>query len=141
MLFLLFQIREEAYALAATDIVEVLPLVPLRSVPGAPPELAGALRYRGAFVPVVDLARLAGGAATPARLGTRIVVTTIAHRGERRRVGVLAERATDTFAAAPDAFRPFAEGPRGPVLRLDLDRLLPGQARERLLADFATIAA
>ena len=55
MLFILFQIGRDRYALAASSIIEVLPLMNLKRVPCAPVGVAGVLNYRGTPVPVIDL--------------------------------------------------------------------------------------
>ena len=54
------RVGEERYALPSASVVEVVPSVALRPVPGTPPEVAGLLAYRGRVVPVVDLPRLFG---------------------------------------------------------------------------------
>ena len=140
MLFLLFQVGEESYALPAQVIVEILPLVPSKRIQGAPTELAGVLRYRGAYVPVVDLAQLALGRPSLSRMGTRIVMVEVEYAGTRRVVGLIAERATETFSADPAAFVPFAPGPRGLVQRFRLDHALPQALRGRLFNELASAA-
>ncbi len=64
----------ERYAISTAHVVEVVPAVPLRALPGTPPEVAGLLAYRGRILPVVDLARRLGRPPAPAALSTRIVV-------------------------------------------------------------------
>ncbi|UXI68597.1 chemotaxis protein CheW [Tahibacter amnicola] len=96
MLFLLFQLGNDRYALDATQIVEVLPLVQLKQVPQAPAGLAGLLNYRGAAVPVVDLSQLALGRASAPRLSTRLIM---ARRGgaDGSLLALVAEQATETL--------------------------------------------
>jgi chemotaxis-related protein WspB len=109
------RVGEQRYALPSASVVEVVPAVALRAVPGTPPTVAGLLAYRGRVVPVVDLPRLFGRGAAPSRLSTRIAVCDvdganrpIAERstdaaGRRRLVGVLAERITRVGEVDPDA--------------------------------------
>jgi chemotaxis-related protein WspB len=52
MLFILFQIGRDRYALSAGSIIEVLPLMNLKSVPRAPAGVAGLLNYHGTPVPI-----------------------------------------------------------------------------------------
>ena len=59
MLFLLFQIGKDRYALEASRVVEVVPLLALKELPQAPKGVAGLFNYRGALVPAVDLSELA----------------------------------------------------------------------------------
>lgn len=109
------RVGEQRYAVPSASVVEVVPAVALRAVPGTPPPVAGLLAYRGRVVPVVDLPRLFGRGAAPARLSTRIAVCDVdgASRpigerapdagGRRRLVGLLAERVTRVGELDPDA--------------------------------------
>jgi chemotaxis-related protein WspB len=93
MLFLQFQIGAEAYVLDTTYIIEVLPLVSVRSIPGSPAAIAGLFNYRGAAVPVIDLTELTLGRAAQRRLSTRVIVL----RYGARPLGVIAEQVTATI--------------------------------------------
>jgi chemotaxis-related protein WspB len=74
MLFLLFKIGHDRYALPASQMVEVVPLVTLKEVPSAPQGLAGIFNYHGQPVPVIDLTQLTTGKAAERRVSTRIVL-------------------------------------------------------------------
>jgi chemotaxis-related protein WspB len=107
MLFLLFQLNGERYALDTASVVEVLPLLDVRAVPRAPAGVAGVIEYRGLTLPVIDLSELALGRPAARRLSTRIVIVEHADvQGERRRIGVIAERATSTVRCEPSQFQP-----------------------------------
>lgn len=105
----------ERYAIPTAHVVEVVPAVPLRGVPGTPPEVAGLLSYRGQIVPVVDLARRLGREPAPAAHSTRIVVcdravathsagpATASMTGDRRLLGVLAADVTRVGELDPEA--------------------------------------
>jgi chemotaxis-related protein WspB len=125
MLFLTFQIGDEGYALSADHIVEILPLLDMKKIRGAAHEVAGLIRYRGRFVPVVDLAALETGQPATARMGTRIILVDLAVGAGRELIGLIAESVTETIRCEPEDFAPFATGPRGLLQRLDLDGLLP----------------
>jgi chemotaxis-related protein WspB len=125
LLFLVFQVGSDGYALAANRIIEVLPLVELRKIRGAPREVAGSMNYRGTFVPVIDLCQLDLGRPASPRMGTRIILVGFAAKGRDMMLGLIAESATETLRCDPRAFTPFADGPRGLVQRLDPDVLLP----------------
>ena len=58
MLFLLFELGQDRYALDVRQVAEVLPLVEFKRIPQAPPFVAGLLNYRGDPVPVIDLSQL-----------------------------------------------------------------------------------
>ena len=107
MLCLSFQIGKEQYALRATEIVEVLPVVTLRPVPGAPGYLAGMLDYRGRLLPVVDLNRLGGGTACRASASTRILLTELPDGETTPLLGLMVERATDTIELDPGTLQDF----------------------------------
>ena len=104
MLFLTFQIGADRYALDARQIVEVLPLVTLKQLPGAPRGVAGLFDCRGRVVPIVDLSELA--TRQPARrcLSTRIVLVQHGEGSEARTLGLIAERATATMTREASEF-------------------------------------
>lgn len=151
MLYLLFQLDEDQYALAASQIAEVLPWIGIKRVPGAPPVLAGAIDYRGALVPVLDLSALLLGRRAHSRMSTRIVL--VHYRvapAFAPLLGLIAERANETCHFAAAAFRaagvraadapylgPVASGPRGLIQRLEVDALLTPALRDLLFASGA----
>ena len=137
MLFLVFQLGAHRYAIDASQVAEVLPLVPVTAIARAPEDVAGIFLYRGAPVPVVDLSQLLEGRPAERRLSTRIIVVHCPIGGDTRLLGLIAEKATDTIrrdalefvdsgvvndqapylgAVAPDS--------RGMVQRIDIARLL-----------------
>ncbi|MFN7974061.1 MAG: chemotaxis protein CheW [Acidobacteriota bacterium] len=95
MLVLTFQARGVAYALAARDVLEVIPRVALRPVPLAPPAITGLFAYRGTIAPCVDLGVLLGDGPCPDRFGSRIMVVALPGG---RRAGLLAAGVTDVEA-------------------------------------------
>lgn len=130
MLFVIFQIGDQGYALAAEGVVEILPMLPLRTVRGSPRGMAGSFAYRGDFLPAVDLCALELGRPAADRMSTRIIVTrTTDVSGEPRPFGLIVENATDILRCEPEAFTPFAKGPRGLVQRIEVDTLVPAALR------------
>jgi chemotaxis-related protein WspB len=73
-LFLLLRLGADRYAIDADCVIEVLPVVRLKSIPCAPTGVAGMMSFRGSAIPVVDLGIIAFGTPTPPRMMTRIVV-------------------------------------------------------------------
>jgi chemotaxis-related protein WspB len=158
MLFLIFEVGRDRYALDVREVAEVLPLVGIKHVPQAPPAVAGILNYRGAPVPVIDVSQLAIGQPAARRLSTRIVLvhyvasaddrsTALGAGAEGRTqlLGLIAERATQTMRRDESDFIPpgvFSEGASylGPVAadadgfvqRVDVQALLPASVRELL---------
>ena len=127
MLFLLFQLGADRYALPAQDVVEVLPLVALKHVPHAPHGIVGLLNYRGQPLPVIDLSLLALGRPVAHRVSTRLLVIrwvfedSKTFRGETRPfsnvaqtqsnpparlLGLVVERATEAINKDPKDFQP-----------------------------------
>ena len=97
MLVLLFQAGEQRYALDASRIREVMPLVNIRPVPFAPEGVAGVLDYRGAPAPVLDLSALLQHGHARSCLSTRLIVVDYPDAtGAMRALGLIAERATRT---------------------------------------------
>jgi chemotaxis-related protein WspB len=99
MLLLLFYINNQRYALASQQIVEVLPLVNLNTLPHAPEYFAGVFNYRGQVVPVLDLCQLMRGKPCTQHLSSRIILVN--YWGENTVkspvVGLMAERVVETL--------------------------------------------
>src|SRR5215472_1275232 len=100
MLFLLFQVGSDRYALEARHVVEVVPLLSLQRIPQAPLGVAGVFNYRGQPVPAVDLSQLTLGKPAEQCLSTRIIIVNYPDRdGRTHLLGLIAERATEMFRA------------------------------------------
>jgi len=140
MLFLLFQIGADRYALEAARVVEVIPLVELRKLPQTPRGVAGLFNYRGEAVTAIDLSELISGQPAAQRLSTRILVVRIAIEGHGPRwLGLIAERATGTLRRDPADFTPAGLTPLGapslgPVL-LDEQGVIQWIQEQRLLPE------
>ena len=104
MLFVLFRAGPSRYALAASSVVEVVPLVRLDPLPGAPPSVRGLFSYRGTPVPAVDVSVLTGAGPAPDRMSTRIVIVSYAEEGRADRLaGLIATSVTETVERSDDA--------------------------------------
>ena len=153
MLFLLFQLGNDRYALEAGRVVEVLPLVELKGLPQTPPGVAGVFNYRGQPVPAVDLCALTLQRPAQECLSTRIIVVRCpGAKGQSHLLGLIAEQATETLRRNRQDFvnaglkvdsAPYL-GPvlldmRGMIQWIHEDRLLPAHVRESLFtqAQFA----
>ena len=146
MLFLLFRLGKDRYAIEAAQVVEVLPMLAAKKIPQAPPAVRGAFDFRGQPVPLIDLTQLALGHPVREQLSTRVIL--VRHpdgRGGERLVGLLAEHVTETLRREPAAFRDAGvESPDarwlGPVTSHDgglvqwvrVDQLLSPELRELL---------
>jgi chemotaxis-related protein WspB len=146
MLFLLFQLGEQRFALEAARVVEVVPLVAMKGLSHAPCGFAGILNYRGQPVPALDLCELTLGRPAAERLGTRVIIIPHANgEGAPRLLGLIAENATQILNTRPENFvetgvrlksapylGPLLMDPNGPVQWLREDRLLSAPMRELL---------
>ncbi|MFO1476221.1 MAG: chemotaxis protein CheW [Verrucomicrobiota bacterium] len=146
MLFLLFQVGPDRYALEASRVVEVVPLLQMNRIPGAPRGVAGFFQYRGQSVPAVDLCQLALQQPAPERLGTRIIV--VRHpdsQGREQLLGLVAEQATRLLRkeaaelAAPAAsagisphLGPLIQDPSGVIQWIRAEHLLSSGVRDLL---------
>lgn len=105
MLFLLFQIGRDRYALEAAQVALVLPLARLKEVPGTPAWVLGLFNYDGQHVPVLDVSLLATGQAAASRLSTRLVLVHYTPLGQTPQLlGLVVEKATDTLRCDPADF-------------------------------------
>ena len=149
MLFLLFELTPDRYALDVAQVAEVLPMLRVKPVPQAPKGVAGLITYRGVAVPVVDLSALMQGRPAHARLSTRLIIVNYPDgSGDTRPLGLIAEHVTDTMRRDPAAFVPSSigdgraacSGPistdeRGVIQWLDVNTLLPESLRATLFAN------
>ena len=65
-------------AIDARAVVEVLPPVACRPMPGAPDWVRGLFTYRAGLVPLVNAARLLGSTPGPDRMANRVIVVRVA---------------------------------------------------------------
>lgn len=94
---LVVHVGGDLFAISCADVVTVLPLPALRSVPGAPVALLGTFSYGGTVVPVIDLAQALSGVATGDTLAVRVVIS----RTRDGLVGVLVGRVVDVRRVPP----------------------------------------
>lgn len=148
MLFLLFQIGNDRYALEARHALEVIPFVALKKIPQAPRGVAGIFNYRGQPVPAVDLCELTFGRPARELLSTRIIVVRFADpAGRPQWLGLIAEHATGMIRREEGDFRdagikvgsapylgPVVMDEQGVIQLLHAHELLTESVREMLLA-------
>jgi chemotaxis-related protein WspB len=141
-LFLKIQTGSDIYLLDTMQVDRVIPLLPVRRIPGAAEGLAGIIHYQGAPLPVLDLCELFLGRPAARHLSTRLIVVRAQsaeaiHPG--RLVGLLAEQVMDTIRLTPEDFIAGIRGERTRYLgsmantssglgqRIELDELLNAQ--------------
>lgn len=95
MLVLLVSMGDARLAMDARRVEQVVPRVPLRSIPTAPAHLVGLLDRGGRVLPVVDLSMRLAGRPSADRLSTRIIVARTRHAGREVELGIVAECVTE----------------------------------------------
>ncbi|SAL73185.1 chemotaxis-related protein [Caballeronia peredens] len=153
MLFVQFTLGPDRYLLDSTQVERMLPLAPLKALPGAPAWVAGVLDHEGAGVPVIDIAALALARPSRERLSTRLALVAYPRRGDdgavtHHRLGLLLEQATRTVTFDATAFTDAGiDTPHarylGPLTRDDagllqwvrIEHLLPDDVQALLFAE------
>jgi chemotaxis-related protein WspB len=149
VLHVLFQLGRNRYALPARDVEEIIPYLAVSALAGAPRGIAGMVNYRGDAVPVVDLALLLLGRPAREHISTRLLILRYrAWQGKERRLGCIAEQATEILRCEPEAFKPLgvelAEtaflGPvkpdaEGLLQLISVDELLSPEVRDALFRE------
>jgi chemotaxis-related protein WspB len=149
VLFLLFQLGSDRYALQASRVIEVLPLVDLQRLPDAPKGVAGLFNYHGRPVPAVDLSELTLGRPSGTNFSTRIIVVNYPDEsGRSHPLGLIAERATEIIRRDRAEFvepglklggapylGPVLLDSRGVIQWVNEQRLLPDHARDLLFCE------
>lgn len=149
MLYLLFELGGNPYALDVQQVVEVLPQVEFKTLLGAEAGVMGLMNYRGKPVPVLDLGQLTLGQPCARRMSTRIIVakwsgtSVVTHL-----VGLLTERVTETIRRNASDFKEIsADGSRGTfsgavategrslIQRVEVKDLVPRSLQDTLFAD------
>lgn len=154
MLFLLFKIGKDRYALPASQMVEVIPLVHLKIIPRALPGVAGLFSYHGQPVPVIDLSELTTGARSEERVSTRIILVNYpVVTGRKQILGLMAEQTSETIRRDKTDFMsagvsvktaPYLGAvlmdSRGIIQCLEINRLLSEPLQQVLFAEPAEAA-
>jgi chemotaxis-related protein WspB len=98
MLFVIFHCGESRYALNASHVVEILPLVRWTPVAEGSVDVAGVFNYHGTPIPLVDLSERLAQRPSRNWMSTRIIVIRrgAPSDGEKDLLGLVAERATNT---------------------------------------------
>jgi chemotaxis-related protein WspB len=150
MLFLVFRLDRDRYAIDASQVIAVVPLVEAKAVPQAPAAVAGVIDFRGRPVPLIDLCQLV--LARPARqcMSTRVIVVRypLDDAGNERALGLVAEQVLETvrrdLADFSDSGISHDAGPYlGPVCAdghgllqyVRVEQLLPASLRDLLFRE------
>jgi chemotaxis-related protein WspB len=149
MLFLIFQLGKDRYAVEANRIIEVLPLLAIKPLPLAPKGVAGIFNLRGRPVPAIDLNELTSGEPARERITTRILLMHYSQPdGRNHPIGFIAECVNQTLRKHPNDFvnpgvnftaasylGPVVMDELGPIQWLHVQHLLSEPMRELLFSD------
>jgi chemotaxis-related protein WspB len=149
MLFLVFRLGNDRYAIEARHVIEVLPLVNVKQIPRAPAGVAGMVDYHGASVPLIDLSELALGKPSRKWMSTRIILVKYGvEPDESHALGLVAEQATETLRRNEEDFKdaglavsdtPYlgnvTTDTGGIVQRIEIQNLLSEGLRSRLFCE------
>lgn len=152
MLLIAFRIGDDRFGIDAGRVVEVLPLVGIKPITGAPAGICGSFNYRGRFVPAVDMTERLVGRPAAQRLSTRVVLAQVIGEGGPTLLGLILENATGTLSIdkrdlVPPALvasgRPWLGAmivdESGPLQLVELDKILSADARRALVIDPAEV--
>lgn len=107
MLMLIFFVENDCFCCSCDSILEIIPKVPLKSIPQKPNYFAGLLNYAGDSVPIVDLSMLIAGHPCSSKMHTRIILFKIPFDSTVKILGIMAEKIIETRDIDPDLFTEF----------------------------------
>jgi len=107
VLYAQFFIDEDRYVISAADIVEIVPIVPLKKVPMLPDYAVGLMNYHGNQVPVIELCQLFLNRPCRKKLSTRIILVTRGGNTEKPMTfGFMVEKATEMLTIDEHLYKP-----------------------------------
>jgi len=125
LLYLVFHVGHDRFAIETAHVVEVLPLVYWKGIPEARESVTGLLNYHRQVVPLLDFTLRVTGQPSHPRMSTRIFmarvpaydpeVLSLSSNGEtpdgetpfaRDLLGIIVERVSGTLRCDPSAFTP-----------------------------------
>ncbi|MCK4742876.1 MAG: purine-binding chemotaxis protein CheW [Sulfuriflexus sp.] len=101
MLLLGFNIDNETYVIDTCHVIEVTPLVRLKTIPGSSHGVCGLLNYHGTSVPVVDINLLCAQHDVVDTLTTRIIIVNY----NNHTLGIKAGSVTETIRVDESEFK------------------------------------
>ena len=101
--FVIFHVQKEMFAVALTDVREIIRMPDVVQVPMSPPELEGIANLRGTVLPILNLRRTFAFAEVMHDDATRVVVLNHA-----RAVGLIVDRMANVVAVEAERIEPAA---------------------------------
>ena len=97
----IFGIGEQRYAVRVSHVAEIIRMVQIDPLRGAPGWMSGVVNLRGQIVPVVDLRKRMGQASADITLTTPIIITRDHGQG---RLGMVVDMVDDMANLRPEDF-------------------------------------
>jgi purine-binding chemotaxis protein CheW len=135
--FIGFELGTTRYAVAVTQVRELMPVPVITEVPRAPAEIAGVMLAAGSVITIIDLARLLG--VPSAARGERSRVILVQGAGEL--LGFLVSKTLGVYELRGDQIEPLAQsGESEPALLRPWGKGRPSQTASDalLLLDLAS---
>lgn len=121
-----FELRDEVYAVQITRVQEIIRLQPITPIPRAPDYVEGMTNLRGQVIPVIDLVKRLGLGQVQQTKSTRIIVAEL----PGQMVGMMVDNVISVAQLPKDSLEP----PPPVVLSVDSEFIQSlTQYRERLL--------
>jgi len=143
---LAFQVADQRYGLPAASVIQIIEMVAITSLPGAPEVVAGVIDLHGRVIPLLDMRARLQQPPQPYTLRTPIIVTQL----EDRLAGLVVDAVTGVVQLSPQQLQDPAQIlaqelapqplylaavaplPEGLVLVLDPGALLPQKEKRAL---------
>ncbi len=92
---LLFSLCKEMFGINVENVLRVISLEKLITIPKAPYFIAGAISLEGNVIPVVDLAKKIDLGQTEINKSTKVIILEVSHNDDTIEVGVLIDEVLD----------------------------------------------
>lgn len=148
MLLVTLSINNDTFGLDASNIIEIIPVIPLKHVPLSTDYIAGLFNYHGQMVPVIDLCKLFENRESRMLFSTRIILVKYTKDKAEHVLGVIAENITECIKVNESNFvRTGVSVRKGKLLgevasihdvmvqRINIEALLPDDVHEILFTD------
>jgi len=137
-----FRLEEETYAVDILRVREIRGFSAVTKMPEAPSHMLGVLNLRGSIVPIIDMRRRIGMAATEPTPQMVVVVLSVEGARARREFGLVVDGVSDVLDIPRHDIKPAPEivsahgedlvcglAPIGErmLMLLDIDRMLGGE--------------
>lgn len=103
---LTFDLGQEAFALEASLVREIVDLLPETAVPGAPPLVGSVVNFRGRIIPIADLRLAFGLPIGDATVDSRIIVIDLDVGEEPVQIGLRTDKVHEVATLRRDASEP-----------------------------------